>query len=225
MEPEAMKVTRLVRKRFFRLILGALVYGALLFSVLVLSGALDVMAPDPAEGSAAAVVPAVMALVLSAQAPVQGAVPVLSVVDGDTIRVRIPPGKVESVRLIGIDTPESHPNKRADLQARELSLDRQAVLEMGGRAAARMTELVKACGGRVVLVTDVTVRDKYGRILAYVWSPDRKVFLNERMVADGYAMLLTIPPNVRYAKRFREAFRKAVETGAGLWADVSPVLE
>lgn len=131
------------------------------------------------------------------------------VVDGDTI---VCGGK--RVRLIGIDTPESQPNRRAHLQARRLG-DLETVLELG-KKAKEFVSLLLPPGTRVELEFDVQKFDKYGRLLAYVWLPDGRM-LNEVLLEEGYAVLYTVPPNVKYVERLRAAQRRAVEEGKGLW--------
>lgn len=134
-------------------------------------------------------------LVLLGVACVQDAsVEVLRVVDGDTIIVEID-GQRERVRYIGIDTPEMNDS-------------REVVLEKARDATDANEALV--AGKTVRLEFDVQRRDKYGRLLAYVWVGDTLV--NEELVRRGYAELLTIPPNVRYAERLAEA-RRAARTG------------
>jgi micrococcal nuclease len=139
------------------------------------------------------------------------------IVDGDTIRILIPGSQKDvSVRLIGIDTPESRMNDRANLQANEEGRDVDAIIAMGKRAAEKMESLVRK-GDSVVLEFDVGRKDRYGRVLAYVWKDGK--MLNAIMVEAGYASLLTIPPNVKYADLFRELYRTAREEGRGLWAE------
>lgn len=133
-------------------------------------------------------------LVLLVAACVQDAtVDVLRVVDGDTIVVEID-GRRERVRYIGIDTPEMN--------------DARAAILVQAREATEANE--QLVGGKSVrLEFDVQRRDKYGRLLAYVWVGDTLV--NEELVRRGFAELLTIPPNVRYAERLAEARRTARE--------------
>jgi micrococcal nuclease len=71
-------------------------------------------------------------------------------------------------------------------------------------------------GTRVRYRVGVEERDRYGRLLAYVWLPDGRMF-NRVMVAHGYAQPLTIPPNVRFADVFRAAARAARRARLGLW--------
>ncbi|WP_457600607.1 thermonuclease family protein [Hydrogenivirga sp.] len=131
------------------------------------------------------------------------------VIDGDTFLC-----SGDRVRLIGIDTPESSYNPRVYKQ-RSLG-DARTVVELG-RRAKRFTEELIPPGTRVRLELGVQERDRYGRLLAYVWLPDGRM-LNEVLLREGYAMILTIPPNVKYLSRFREAYRYAVENRKGLWA-------
>lgn len=165
---------------------------------------------------------AILVLVLAAFTPAVWADPVpgtvTRVVDGDTIDVRIA-GDTFRVRLIGIDTPESYPNHRVAIQSSELGISDDAVIAMGKAASAHIRKILKSAGNNVLVETDVEETDRYGRLLAYVWTPDGEM-VNLAMVRDGYATPLTIPPNVRYSEQFVEAFRNAREEGAGLWADI-----
>jgi len=130
---------------------------------------------------------------------------VVRTVDGDTIHVQIG-GGVEKVRYIGIDTPEVHHPTRGE--------------EPGGRAATDMNR--RLVGNRAVrLEPDVQMRDRYGRLLAYVWvtGPDGvEIMVNAEMVRLGYAAVLTVPPNVRHAELFRKLAAEAREQHRGLWA-------
>ncbi len=141
-------------------------------------------------------------------------VSVIRVVDGDTIRVDFPHLGDTSVRLIGIDTPESRKNSRADLQAREGDIRVDDIIAMGKLSSKRMRSLVKK-GDRVLLEFDAERTDRYGRVLAYVWKDGE--MLNARMVEEGYAGLLTIPPNVKYSRVFTSLYREAREGNRGLW--------
>jgi micrococcal nuclease len=126
---------------------------------------------------------------------------VVRVVDGDTIRVRVG-GREERVRYIGIDTPESvRQGTPVECFAR--------------RAAAENARLVD--GRRVRLEADAEARDRYGRLLAYVFRIDDGRMVNESLVRGGYAVALTIAPNDRYAERFEHAAQEARASGRGLW--------
>ena len=124
---------------------------------------------------------------------------VADVVDGDTIRV----DGGALVRLIGIDTPEVSGPYRDE--------------ECFGRAASRRTTALIPRGTLVRLVFDVEHRDRYGRLLAYVYRVGDGLFVNASLVRDGYAEALTVPPNVRYADRFRRLQQEAREARRGLW--------
>jgi len=143
---------------------------------------------------------------------------VRNVLDGDTIEVDRG-GRIDRVRLIGIDTPEAHDSPKLDrLVAR--GQDRGAILALGRRAGAFTRE--RLLGRRVELELDIEPRDRFGRLLAYVWLPDGSLF-NATLLEAGQARLLTIPPNVRYVDRFAPLERAAREARRGLWAEPSPV--
>lgn len=132
-----------------------------------------------------------------------GAAEVVRVVDGDTIVVRLDGGE-ERVRLLGIDTPES--------------VDPRSPVECFGKEAAAHTASLLPVGTPVRLVRDVEARDRYDRLLAYVYRVDDGTFVNLRLVEDGYAAVLTYPPNVAHADEFVAAASQAREAGRGLWS-------
>ena len=132
-----------------------------------------------------------------------GAAEVVRVVDGDTIVVRLD-GAEERVRLLGIDTPES--------------VDPRSPVECFGKEAAAHTASLLPPGTPVRLVRDVEARDRYERLLAYVYRIDDGTFVNLRLVEDGYAAVLTYPPNVAHADEFVAAAGEARESGRGLWS-------
>jgi micrococcal nuclease len=124
---------------------------------------------------------------------------VLRVIDGDTIRVRIG-NREERVRYIGMNTPELHHPEKG--------------LEPFGREAAESNRAL--VGDQTVrLELDVQERDKYGRLLAYVYLGDTMV--NAELVANGYAQVMTIPPNVRHQDLFLKLQREARLLQLGLW--------
>jgi micrococcal nuclease len=133
-------------------------------------------------------------------------------IDGDTLRL----SGGESVRLIGIDTPESRYNSKLERDSKRSHKDTEAILEMG-RAASRFTKTLVE-GRRVRLVFDAQKRDRYGRLLAYVYLEDG-TFVNGRIIEEGYAQVMTIPPNVKYAQTFLKLEREARQKGSGLWKD------
>ncbi len=110
---------------------------------------------------------------------------VIRIVDGDTIVINYN-GAEEKVRLIGVDTPESvHPDASKNTEA-------------GKTASAYTTELLT--GKSVSLEFDVQERDKYGRLLAYVYLDG--VMVNKTLLETGYANIATYPPNVKYVDDF-----------------------
>jgi micrococcal nuclease len=127
---------------------------------------------------------------------------IVRVVDGDTVRVALG-GSEEKVRLIGVDTPET--------------VKPGTPVQCFGKKASAFTHHLLD-GRRVRLVQDAEARDRYGRLLAYVYRADDGLFVNAELVRRGYAVTLTIPPNVRYAERFRDLAAKARDAGRGLWS-------
>jgi len=124
------------------------------------------------------------------------------VVDGDTIQVEVD-GQREKVRLIGIDTPETKkPNSPVEC--------------FGPEASAFTTSLLPE-GTPLLLERDVEARDDYDRLLAYVYRADDGLFVNLEIVAQGYANLLTFPPNVAHVDDFVAAARAAEAADLGLW--------
>ena len=134
--------------------------------------------------------------------------------DGDTVRIRLDAGVVK-VRLVGIDAPEVSAGERAAWQAAELRRDIAAIVALGRQAQAAAERLAPA-GTAVRVEPDVQTHDRYGRALLYLYLSDGRM-VNEELVRAGYAMVLTIPPNVRYADRFLRAQREAREARRGLW--------
>lgn len=138
------------------------------------------------------------------------------IIDGDTMEI-LWNSTTERVRLIGIDTPESHDNAKARRDSRRSKQSVDEIVALGKRAAEFVASLVKP-GDLIRLEFDTEQRDRYSRLLAYVYTADGRM-LNEVIVRSGYAGLMTIPPNVRYQARFLEAYRIAREEKLGLWSD------
>ena len=88
---------------------------------------------------------------------------------------------------------------------------------MGKKATRYVKGLVKP-GDLITIELDVQERDRYGRILGYVYLSNGKM-LNEEIVKAGYAMIMTIPPNVKYKDRFLKAYQEAREGKMGLWGE------
>ena len=141
---------------------------------------------------------------------------VVRVVDGDTFEITYY-GQHERIRLIGIDTPESRKNIKAERDANRSGEDIKTIVSQGKEAANFVKSLVKP-GGKVSIEFDVQQRDRYGRLLGYVYSPNGKM-LNEEIIRAGYANVMTIPPNVKYQKKFLAAYREAREDKVGLWGE------
>jgi micrococcal nuclease len=146
--------------------------------------------------------------------PATATVRVVRVIDGDTIVVRLD-GRDEDVRLIGIDTPET--------------VKPDTPVQCFGERASHFTKR-RLTGKRVRLVFGAERRDVYGRLLAYVYlprgtlgapqgvkSPQRGRFYNPILVRRGLARSLTIPPNDRFAPRFKHLELAAARAGRGLW--------
>ena len=148
-----------------------------------------------------------------AAGPAAALVRVVRVIDGDTIAVRLG-GRVEDVRLIGVDTPET--------------VKPGTPVQCFGERASHFTKR-RLTGRRVRLVFGVERHDVYGRLLAYVylahptltqpkvgedWMGD---LFNAALVRRGLARSLTIPPNDRFAPRFRRLELDAARAGRGLW--------
>lgn len=129
---------------------------------------------------------------------------VADVVDGDTIVVHLGDGAEERVRLVGIDTPESVDPSRP-------------VMCFGKEASERLAQLLPE-GTPVQLVRDVEPRDRYDRLLAYVYRSSDGLFVNLAMVTDGFADQLSYPPNTTHTDELRAAVHRARSLGTGLWS-------
>lgn len=139
---------------------------------------------------------------------------VIQIVDGDTLTIQRN-GRAEKIRLIGIDAPESSVNNKTKKDASRGNGDIDTITKMGKEATRFVKKIVKP-GDPVKIEFDKQTRDKYGRLLGYVYLSNGKM-LNEEIVKAGYANLLTYPPNVKYQDRFLKAYREARENSRGLW--------
>ncbi len=135
---------------------------------------------------------------------------VTRVVDGDTLVLE----NGERVRLIGIDTPEMHESEKLNRDASRSQQDVETIKQLGRIAYEFTKKLVE--GKRVKLEFDVEKYDKYKRILAYVYLIDG-TFVNAKIVQEGYASLMTYPPNVKYADLFLKLYQEARADRRGLW--------
>lgn len=127
-------------------------------------------------------------------APVRAPIPcvLLRIVDGDSITCR----DIGAVRLIGVDSPERGQEPFA-------------------AAATQALEALAPLGDTLQLEEDVDARDRYGRLLAYVWRDG--ALLNWLMLRHGWAVLLTVPPNVQFVDYFTAAQERARSEQKGLW--------
>ena len=132
------------------------------------------------------------------------------VIDGDTLQLE----DGQRVRLIGIDTPEVHRSDKLYRDSERSKQDIRTIQELGRRASEFTKNLVE--GKRVNLEFDVERYDKYGRLLAYVYLKDG-TFVNAEIIKQGYASLMTIPPNVKYSDLFLKLYQEARENQRGLW--------
>ena len=137
-------------------------------------------------------------------APARQTVTVTEVVDGDTVYVRFADGRTDKVRLIGIDTPETRD-------------PRKPVQCFGVAASNRAKELLNHQTVSLELDPSQGERDRYKRLLAYLWLPDGRNF-GEVMLAEGYAHEYTYRVPYAYQAEFKAAQSAAKASGAGLWA-------
>ncbi|MHC4277658.1 MAG: thermonuclease family protein [Planctomycetota bacterium] len=126
---------------------------------------------------------------------------VSKVIDGDTIEL----ANGERVRYIGINTPE-------------ISGVDKMTQELGKKAKAYNEKLV--LHKEVRLEFDVEERDKYGRLLAYVYTDGNGVLVNAALIKAGFATASSYPPNVKHDEFFMTLENKARQKGRGLWGIV-----
>ncbi len=127
---------------------------------------------------------------------------VLRVIDGDTFVIDDGSKKGTKVRLIGVDAPESRKTGKKEIGY------------YGKEAKDFMTTLLT--DKKVRLEYDVNKYDQYLRLLAYVYLEDG-TFINEYLIKHGYAMVMTVPPNVKYSEYFLKCQQEARIKSKGLW--------
>jgi len=127
-------------------------------------------------------------------------VKVIRVIDGDTIEIE---GNIK-VRYIGINTPEIY-HDTTGKKTSEQCFANESYLEN-----KRLVE-----GKTVTLMKDVSDKDKYGRLLRYVYIDD--IFVNDYLIKNGFAKLMTIKPDIKYNLQFKETQTKAKENNLGIW--------
>ena len=129
-------------------------------------------------------------------------VEIAHVIDGDTVDIDIN-GRTERVRLIGVDTPETkHPTKPIEC--------------FGPEASAYLTQLLPK-GTAVRIERDVEARDRYGRMLLYLYLVSNDLFINLDLVARGYGTPMSIEPNTFHRNDFVRAASQAEAANVGLW--------
>lgn len=124
------------------------------------------------------------------------------VVDGDTVDLRIGRSQ-ERARLLGIDTPET--------------VKPDTPVQCFGPEASARTKTLLPAGTEVVLQRDAEARDRYGRLLVYIWRRGDGLFVNGSLVADGFARTLSIAPNTAHRSDLSAAAAAARGNGSGLW--------
>ena len=127
---------------------------------------------------------------------------VTKIVDGDTFWIDDDSGKGLKIRLIGVDTPESR------------NTGNKVKAYYGAEASEYLSRLI--AGKKVRLEYDVDRFDRYDRTLAYVYLEDG-TFVNADLLRKGYAMIMTVPPNVKHADKFLKLSQKARRQNRGLW--------
>lgn len=128
---------------------------------------------------------------------------VIEHVDGDTLTVRVH-GHRQDIRLIGVDTPETkHPRKP---------------VECGGPEASAFTAAQFPLGTKVEIVRDVEARDRFGRLLAYVFRYHDGLFLNRALLENGLAEAYPFEPNTIFSVEFAALALTAQRQGVGMWA-------
>jgi micrococcal nuclease len=127
---------------------------------------------------------------------------ILKVIDGDTVDIDIN-GNTERVRLIGVNTPETkHPTKPIEC--------------FGPEASAYLTQLLPK-GTHVRIERDIEARDRYGRMLLYLYRESDNLFINLDLVSHGYGTPMSIEPNTFHRNDFVHAAALAETTNVGLW--------
>jgi micrococcal nuclease len=129
---------------------------------------------------------------------------VVEVVDGDTIRVQFVSGTIRTVSYIGIDAPDT----------RAAGADED---ECFGPEATAANRRLTGVGTRVRLEYDRRRQDRQGHLLAYVYRAADDSLVNGRLLANGYARILTSPPNVRQVDTLLTQWRRARDARRGLW--------
>ena len=127
---------------------------------------------------------------------------ILTVIDGDTVDIEID-GRTERARLIGVNTPETkHPTKPIEC--------------FGPEASAYITQLLPK-GTDVRIERDTEARDRYGRMLLYLYRNSDNLFINLDLISRGYGTPMSIEPNTFHRNDFVHAAALAEASNVGLW--------
>ena len=127
---------------------------------------------------------------------------ILAVIDGDTVDIKLD-GRTERVRLIGVNTPETkHPTKPIEC--------------FGPEASAYITQLLPK-GTNVRIERDTEARDRYGRMLLYLYRNSDNLFINLDLISRGYGTPMSIEPNTFHRNDFVHAAALAEASNVGLW--------
>lgn len=187
-----------------------LISSAILGSVLIWQGLnLDKKAEEPqvlGNQTQIAETPEPMQALPKVSAKPESLFLVTKVIDGDTFEVRVN-GNLAKVRMIGIDTPETVDPRRA-------------VGCFGKKASEETKRLIE--DKQVILIKDVSETDRYNRLLRYVYLPigeGNNLFVNDYLIRQGFAKILTYPPDIKYNSRFLEAEKEARDNLRGLWGE------
>lgn len=129
---------------------------------------------------------------------------VTHVVDGDTVDLTFAGDRTERARLLGVDTPET--------------VKPDTPVECFGPEASARTKDLLAPGTAVLVQRDAEARDRYGRLLVYVWRQSDGLFVNASLVVGGYARTLSIAPNTAHRVDLSAAAAGATASGVGLWS-------
>lgn len=127
---------------------------------------------------------------------------VVRVIDGDTVVLAIGGGQ-ERVRLLGVNTPES--------------VSPTVPVQCYGHEASQALAHLLPAGTTVRVERDTEARDRYHRLLLYLYRTDDELFVNRWLVDQGYATTLPYAPNTTFAADLEAARARAQATGAGLW--------
>lgn len=157
---------------------------------------------------------------LSTGGPNEGSaweVTVTRVIDGDTVEVRFPNGEVDTLRLLGVDTPETTYSRVSPEEFEgipETTAGRDHLYNWGERAKQFATDELEGQTVRIAVDDQADRRGYYGRLLVYIYTPEGN--LNERLLSEGYARMYDSSFSLRSA--FRDAEATAQAEKRGLWA-------